>query len=873
MDFPPPSRLAAPGLGQHQRQPQRQRQRALFQVAASSGLTALVMLTAPSAQAADPVAGQSKFSQNCASCHTVASTSSVDRGRNNPAMIQNAINNVGQMNAALSGRVSATDLADIAAWLGNSPSSLSFSQTTVGQASAVATVTVSASRTAALGSLSATASGDYAVQGGTCGTSLAAGTSCTVGVVFTPTTTGARSGTLSISHNGLSTPVQITLAGSGAAAAPQAGLRVDSGSLDFGAQTVGTTSAARSATLTNTGTAPLNFSAITLGGAQASEFRQGGTCAVGTPLAVGATCTVSATFSPAAAGSRTASVSVTGTVSSSGGSGTAQVTVGLTGTGQVAASSQAALSGTALAFGAASVGGTSAAQRLTLSNTGAAALTISSLSATGPFTVTNDCGGSVAVGGSCTVQVSFAPTATGAATGTLSLVSNSATAPADVALTGIGVNGPVAALAWSGSTSADFGSVIVGADAALKHFTLTNNGAASAQLGSFALAGAAAADFRIDTSSTCTSGGTLAVGASCDVAVGFSPRATGTRAATVAVVAANAGLPQPLQVTGSAQGAPQPALQLSATSLSFVSGDAAGQVLKLTNSGAGVLHISAVAASGGAFTVDGAGTGGCGTAPFSVQPGANCALTVRWSGTVAETGALTLQGDMTPASVSVALSGTPAPTTPVTPANQGGGGCTLGSGNAAFDPVLPGLVALAGLILWRRRRRQDIAVRRSVVVAAATLSLLAPAAHAVEVGQPLPVTSVAAADGSAVPLFDGKARLTYVDFWASWCGPCRQSFPWMNRMQAKYGAQGLRIVAVNLDANRSDALAFLKDVPASVTVTFDSKGETARKVGVRAMPSSVLLGPDGKVLLQHAGFRAEDEADLEARMAAALQGR
>ncbi|WP_343638209.1 TlpA disulfide reductase family protein [Roseateles sp.] len=168
--------------------------------------------------------------------------------------------------------------------------------------------------------------------------------------------------------------------------------------------------------------------------------------------------------------------------------------------------------------------------------------------------------------------------------------------------------------------------------------------------------------------------------------------------------------------------------------------------------------------------------------------------------------------------------------------------------------------------------------RRHVLSTLATMAAIGAAvfaaqspARAADAGQPLPVASVPGADGAPVALYDGKAKLTYVDFWASWCGPCRQSFPWMNRMQEKYGAQGLRIVAVNLDANRNDALNFLKEVPAKVSLAFDGKGDSARRVGVRAMPSSVLLGPDGRVLAQHAGFRAEDEAELEARIAAALK--
>lgn len=144
-------------------------------------------------------------------------------------------------------------------------------------------------------------------------------------------------------------------------------------------------------------------------------------------------------------------------------------------------------------------------------------------------------------------------------------------------------------------------------------------------------------------------------------------------------------------------------------------------------------------------------------------------------------------------------------------------------------------------------------------------------ALAVEPGQALPMTSVPGANGQpAVPLFDGKARATYIDFWASWCGPCRQSFPWMNRMQTKFGPQGLRVVAVNLDRQAADAQRFLAEWPAQFTLAFDPSAEAARRFGIKAMPSSVLLGADGKVIATHAGFRDEDVAPLEARIAAAL---
>jgi len=115
-----------------------------------------------------------------------------------------------------------------------------------------------------------------------------------------------------------------------------------------------------------------------------------------------------------------------------------------------------------------------------------------------------------------------------------------------------------------------------------------------------------------------------------------------------------------------------------------------------------------------------------------------------------------------------------------------------------------------------------------------------------------------------------KGKVVYVDFWASWCGPCRQSFPWMNEMQGKYGAQGLQIIGVNLDAKRADADQFLAQVPAKFSVGFDAKGDSARQFGVKGMPTSVLIGPDGKVLAIHQGFKDEDRKALEAKFVSAL---
>ena len=161
---------------------------------------------------------------------------------------------------------------------------------------------------------------------------------------------------------------------------------------------------------------------------------------------------------------------------------------------------------------------------------------------------------------------------------------------------------------------------------------------------------------------------------------------------------------------------------------------------------------------------------------------------------------------------------------------------------------------------------------KPTTIAAATalcVALAAPAARALDAGQSAPDIEL---PGAAVAprLAALKGKVVYVDFWASWCGPCRQSFPWMNDMQQKYGAQGLQIVAVNVDAKRADADQFLSEVPARFALAFDPKGDGARRIGVKAMPTALLIGADGRVVKVHQGFREQDRAELEALLVAAL---
>jgi thiol-disulfide isomerase/thioredoxin len=156
----------------------------------------------------------------------------------------------------------------------------------------------------------------------------------------------------------------------------------------------------------------------------------------------------------------------------------------------------------------------------------------------------------------------------------------------------------------------------------------------------------------------------------------------------------------------------------------------------------------------------------------------------------------------------------------------------------------------------------------STLVTAIALSS-ASAAQAIEPGTAAPEIALAGARGP-VSLAALKGKVVYVDFWASWCGPCRQSFPWMNALQARYAAKGLQVVGINVDAKRADADKFLAEVPATFAIGFDAQGDTPRRYAIKGMPTSVLIGPDGKVIQVHNGFRDEDRKALEAAIDGAL---
>jgi len=130
-------------------------------------------------------------------------------------------------------------------------------------------------------------------------------------------------------------------------------------------------------------------------------------------------------------------------------------------------------------------------------------------------------------------------------------------------------------------------------------------------------------------------------------------------------------------------------------------------------------------------------------------------------------------------------------------------------------------------------------------------------------------TPLAAADpGLNLSSYEGK--VVVIDFWASWCVPCRRSFPWMNDMHDKYAADGLVIIAVNLDRSADDAAQFLAKYPAKFEISYDPTGVLAKKYDVEVMPSSIIIGRNGEMIERHAGFKAKRQDEYEATIRAAL---
>ncbi len=117
---------------------------------------------------------------------------------------------------------------------------------------------------------------------------------------------------------------------------------------------------------------------------------------------------------------------------------------------------------------------------------------------------------------------------------------------------------------------------------------------------------------------------------------------------------------------------------------------------------------------------------------------------------------------------------------------------------------------------------------------------------------------------------DYRGKVILLDFWASWCGPCRQSFPWMNDVQARYADQGLVVIAVNLDQDKQGADEFLRDIPATFKIVYDPEGTSAEQMDVMGMPMSYLIDRDGILRHRLIGFNSRKKIQHEDHIRALL---
>ena len=121
-------------------------------------------------------------------------------------------------------------------------------------------------------------------------------------------------------------------------------------------------------------------------------------------------------------------------------------------------------------------------------------------------------------------------------------------------------------------------------------------------------------------------------------------------------------------------------------------------------------------------------------------------------------------------------------------------------------------------------------------------------------------------DDTKINLQDFKGRVVYLDFWATWCPPCRKSFPWMDEMHARYKDDGLTIIAVSVDKKRELIEEFIKKTEPTFIIAHDPTGKIAKAYKLRGMPSSYLIDRNGQLIKTHMGFRNKDKAKLEARI-------
>lgn len=423
------------------------------------------------------------------------------------------------------------NLTGVGSFITLSTGKLTFANTQVGFSSAVQTATVTNKGVGGALSISAINIQDIGydnisdyLQTNTCGSSLAAGASCSLTVTFKPQLSGNRNGTLQIFHSEPGTsPLVVNLVGT-ALAGPLVSLTPTT--MSFPNQNVGTSSASQNITLMNSGSAGLNIANI----ASTGDFSQTNNCPV--TLNAGASCTLMAVFSPTAQGTRTGSINLTDNA------GNSPQSTALSATGVAPAVS---LSSSALDFGNQSLGNTSNPQTSTLTNTGTGDLYISGVTSSNPdFAESNNCPAVLAAAASCNISVTFTPTRSGAESASVSISDNAIGSPQSIAVSGTGT---VAAVSLS-AAALDFGLQPVGIASDPQIVQLTNTGTANLTIQAISTNNPDFAE-----SDNCL--GVVAPGASCSISINFTPSQVGAEGAVISITDNAPNSPQMITTTGS----------------------------------------------------------------------------------------------------------------------------------------------------------------------------------------------------------------------------------------------------------------------------------------------------------------------------------
>ena len=513
--------------------------------------------------------------------------------------------------------------------LGANPATLTFGNVTVGTTSTqkvVLTNTGQASLTVSAANLSGSA---FSITGLVLPLTLAPGQSTSVNVSFAPTSAGNSSGSVSVVNNGPVSPVLVSLSGVGIGAA-QASLSPTS--LSFGSVTLGNT-ASQTVTLTNNGGSALNISAISSNG----DFTNHNNCP--SSLAAGGSCSLTVTFTPTVLGSRTGTLSISDDASSS------PQQVALSGTGVNTPVPGASLSSGSVVFGSLVVNTTSAAQAVTLTNTGNAALTISGITSSGDFAQTNNCPASLAANASCTINLTFTPTALGTRSGTLSVSDNASGSPQQATLSGSGVSAPAPAASLT-PTSLSFGNQVINTTSTPQSVSLKNTGSAALSISGITSSG--------DFAQTNNCPASLAANASCTINLTFTPTALGSRSGTLSVSDNASGSPQQATLSGSGVGG---ILAVAPTNIAFGSvliSSSVTQNLQITNTGTANLTIFSANITGSDFSFSGL------SLPLTLNPSQSTSFGVTFTPSVsgAVSGSLAFVNNGSTSPVSVGLSGT-----------------------------------------------------------------------------------------------------------------------------------------------------------------------------------------------------------------------